>query len=135
MVAVRPVLDALDLLLPSIAMQMEAAARTAARSYEEEVRSALPHLRATRKRSVLKVPYFRNYLRGFGQGAAETIQEIRTEFIQAEGDALPRILAEQDVRAEEVYSREFPDTAGLRTERAATPTGSWRDRTPGGRWT
>ena len=118
MVAARPVLDALDLLLPSVAMQMEAAARTAARAYGEEVRSALPDLADTRKRSVLKVPYFRNYLRGFGQGAAETIQEIRAEFIQAEGDALPRILSEQDVRAEEVYSREFPDTAGLRTERA-----------------
>jgi hypothetical protein len=123
MVAARPVLDALDLLLPSIAMQMEAAARTALRVYGEEVRSALPGLADTRKRSVLKVPYFRNYLRGFGQGAAETIREIRAEFIQAEGDELPRILAEQDVRAEEVYSREFPDMAGLRKEQAGHTDG------------
>ena len=123
MVAARPVLDALDLLLPSIAMQMETAARTATRAYGEQVRSALPDLPDTRKRSVLKVPYFRNYLRGFGQGAAETIREIRAEFIKAEGDALPRILAEQDVRAEEVYSREFPDTAGLRKERAGHTDG------------
>jgi hypothetical protein len=123
MVAARPVLDALDLLLPSIAMQMEAAARTALRAYAEEVRSALPDLANARRRSVLKVPYFRNYLRGFGQGAAETIREIRAEFIQAERDALPRILAEQDVRAEEVYSREFPDTAGLRKERAGHTDG------------
>ncbi|HXL88817.1 MAG TPA: hypothetical protein VN969_07540 [Streptosporangiaceae bacterium] len=123
MVAARPVLDALDLLLPSVAMQMEAAARTAARAYGEEIRSALPDLPDARKRSVLKVPYFRNYLRGFGQGAAETIQEIRAEFIQAEGDALPRILAEQDVRAEEVYSREFPDTSGLRHEQAGHTDG------------
>ena len=119
MVAARPVLDALDLLLPSIAMQMEAAARTAARAYGEEVRSALPGMPDVRKRSVLKVPYFRNYLRGFGEGAADTVREIRAEFIQAGGGALPRILAEQDVRAEEVYSREFPDTAGLRKERAS----------------
>jgi hypothetical protein len=123
MVAARPVLDALDLLLPSIATQMEAAARTAARAYGEEVRSALPDLQDSRKRSVLKVPYFRNYLRGFGQGAAETIREIRAEFIKAEGDALPRILAEQDVRAEEVYSREFPDSAGLLKERAGHTNG------------
>ena len=119
MVAARPVLDALDLLLPSIAVQMEAAARTSARAYGEKVRSALPDLPGTRGRSVLKAPYFRNYLRGFGQGAAETIREIRAEFIRAEGNELLWVLAEQGVRAEEVYSREFPDTTGLRKERAS----------------
>jgi hypothetical protein len=118
MVAARPVLDALDLLLPAIALQMETAARTAARAYGQEVRSALPAMPDARRRSALTVPYFRNYLRGFGQGAAETIREIRAEFIQDCGADVVRILAEQDVRAEEVYSGEFPDTTGLRKERS-----------------
>ena len=119
MVATRPVLDTLDLLLPGIALQMESAARAAARAYAEEVRSALPQMTEGRKRSALKIPYFRNYLRGFGQGAAETIREIRAEYIQAEGDDLHRILAEQDVQADEVYSRTFPGTSELRKERVS----------------
>jgi hypothetical protein len=114
MVAARPVLDALDLLLPSVAVQMETAARAAARTYEEEVRSALPQMSALR---ACKVQYFRNYLRGFGLGLAETIREIRAEFIRAEGDDLPGILAEQSVRADEVYNRRFPDTTAMRKER------------------
>jgi hypothetical protein len=118
MVAARPVLDALDLLLPSIAVQMETAARTAAKAYGREVRSALPGMSAGQRRSTLKIPYFRNYLRGYGQGAAETIREIRAEYIQAEGDDLPRILAEQDIRAEQAYRRGFPDPTELRRERA-----------------
>ena len=118
MVAARPVLDALDLLLPIIALRMETAARVAARAYGLEVRSALPDMPVGRRRSALKIPYFRNYLRGFGQGAAETIREIRAEFIQAVGDDLRRILAEQDVRADQVYRRGFPEGVELRRERA-----------------
>jgi hypothetical protein len=114
MVAARPVLDALDLLLPSIAVQMEAAARTSARAYGEQVR---PELADMRTRTARKASYFRSYLRGFGQGAAETIRAVRAEFIRTEGHDMLRVLAEQDVRAEEVYSREFPDTTALRKER------------------
>jgi hypothetical protein len=117
MVAARPVLDALDLLLPSVAVQMESAARAAARAYGEEVRSALPQMPPARASRALDVPYFHNYLRGFGRGVAETIRVIRTEFIQAEGDDLPGILAEQNVRAEEVYNRRFPDATEMRKER------------------
>jgi hypothetical protein len=118
MVAARPVLDALDLLLPRVALQMETAARAAAKAYGQEVRSALPAMSVGQRRSALKIPYFRNYLRGFGQGVAETIREIRAEFIQAEGDHLRRILAEQDRRAEDAYRRGFPDPAELRKEQA-----------------
>lgn len=118
MVAARPVLDALDLLLPTIARQMEGAARTAAKAYGQEVRSALPQMPDSKQCSVLKIPYFRNYLRGFGQGVAGTIRDIRTAIIRTEGPELARILAEQDARAEDVYNRKFPRTRGLKKERA-----------------
>jgi hypothetical protein len=123
MVAARPVLDALDVLLPSIALRMETAARTAARVYGREVRSALPDMPDGRRCRALKAPYFRDYLRGFGQGVAETIREIRAEFITDHGADVVSILAEQDIRAEEVYSREFPDMAELRKERASHTEG------------
>jgi hypothetical protein len=119
MVAARPVLDALDLLLPSIAAQMEGAARSAAKAYGLQVRSALPQMPAGKQRNVLKIPYFRNYLRGYGQAVGDTVRDIRAEFIRAEGPELTQALAGQDARAEEVYSREFPDTRELRKERAS----------------
>jgi len=117
MVAARPVLDALDLLLPSIALQMETAARSAARAYGREVRSALPGMPDGRQRRALKVPYFRDYLRGFGQGVAEIIRGIRAEFITDHGADVVSILAEQ------AYSREFPDMAELRKERVSHTDG------------
>lgn len=119
MVAARPVLDALDLLLPSIALQMETHARAAARAYTRAVRASLPKMPARHWRNSLRVPYFRSYLRGFGQGAADTIREIRAEFINNEGnDLLLQVLAEQDVLAHEAYARRFAGTMAMRKERA-----------------
>jgi hypothetical protein len=135
MVAARPVLDALDLLLPSIAMQMEAAARTAARAYGEEVRSALPDLPDVRKRSVLRVPYFRNYLRGFGQGRPRPSKRSAPSSSRPKGTRScgfwrsrmsgPRRSTAKSSRIQPGYGRSGP----------ATSTGSWKGRTPGGRWT
>ncbi len=83
------------------------------------MRSALPQMPDSKQRNVLKIPYFRSYLRGFGQGAAETICGIRSGIIRAEGPELAQVLAEQNIRAEEAYNRKFPDTRRLRKERAS----------------
>jgi hypothetical protein len=123
MVAARPALDALEVLLPRIARQMEGAAHTAATAYGEEVRSALPQMPHGMRRGVLKVPYFRDFLRGYGKGVAETIRGIRTEFIQAGGPELTGILAEQDALAEKLYNQEFPDTRKLPQAQASHPNG------------
>jgi hypothetical protein len=119
MVAARPVLDVLDLLLPGIALQMESAARAAATAYAQEVRSADPQLPPAQLCSTRKVPYFRSYLCGFGWGAAESIREARAGLIQAGGSDLHQILIGQDLRAEEMYTREFPGSTGLRNDRAS----------------
>jgi hypothetical protein len=123
MVAVRPVLDALDILLPQIALQMEAAARTAAAAYGEQVRSALPRMPAGMRRRTLKIPYFRNYLRGYGTGVAGTVHGLRTEAIQAAGPVLVQVLGEEDALAETAYNRGFPGARTLRAERAGHPGG------------
>jgi hypothetical protein len=123
MVAARPVLDALEVLLPRVAHQMESAARAASKAYGEEVRSALPQMPHGMRRAVLKVPYFRDYLRGFGKGAGETIRGIRTEFIQAGGSELAGVLAGRDVLAEELYNQEFPDTRKLPRARVSHANG------------
>jgi hypothetical protein len=121
MVAARPVLDTLDLLLPRIAVQMESAARAAATAYAEDVLSADLELPPAQLRNARRVPYFRSYLCGFGWGAAERIRGIRAGLIQAGGADLHRTLTGQDRRAEEVYNREFPGSTstGLRNDRAS----------------
>jgi hypothetical protein len=116
MAAARPVLDALEILLPRIARQMEAAARAAAKAYGADVRSALPDMPCGARRGGLNVPYFRDYLRGYGKGIAENIRGIRGEAIQAGGPELARMLAAQDRLADEMYRAEFPDTQRLRPE-------------------
>jgi hypothetical protein len=131
MVAARPVLDALDLLLPSIAVQMETAARAAARTYGDPAWPALLKVPAGRQGGDLKVTYFRSYLRGFGQGAAQAVGEIRAQVLRAEGDELLRVLAEQDIRAAVTYGREFPDTSRLRQERAGHAVGFLEGRDAG----
>jgi hypothetical protein len=111
----QPVLDALDLLLPEAAAQMEAAGRAAASAYGNEVRAVLPGMRRAQRRQLFTVPYFRDYLRGWGTGAAQTVGGLRSQLIDAEGDGLAESLAVQQARAEQACSREFPDAALLRT--------------------
>jgi hypothetical protein len=123
MIAVRPVLDALEILLPQIALQMEATARTAATAYGEHVRSAHPQMPADMRRRTLKIPYFRNYLRGYGTGVAGTVHSLRAEAIQAAGPVLGQLLGEEDALAETAYNRGFPGARPLRPERAGHPGG------------
>jgi hypothetical protein len=118
MTAARPVLDALGLLLPSVAASMESAARAATRGYAEAVRDALPRMSGGERRQALVTPYFRAYLRGYGLGVAETVRVLRAEVIAGEGEALAGLLAEDEARAEEQFTREFPGRKTLREERS-----------------
>jgi len=79
----QPVLDALDLLLPKAAAEMEAAGRAAVGAYAEEVRAILPGMRRAQRRRLLTVPYFRDYLRGWGAGAAQAVAGLRSQLIAA----------------------------------------------------
>ena len=83
MTGTRPALDALEILLPSIAILMEQAARRAVKTYASQVRGAVPQMRMATSRRVLITPYFRDYLRGYGRGIAEQLQGMRTPAIGA----------------------------------------------------
>ncbi len=131
MVAVRPVLDALDLLLPMIARQMESASRASAREYAKEVRVALPQMQPPKRRATLTVPYFRAFLRGYGVGAAEAIRDQRSAIIAVEGAELTKILAAQEARAEETFDNKFPAARPLRKENTAHDTGFLAGRDAG----
>jgi hypothetical protein len=117
MTGTRPLLDALEILLPRVALQMERAARAAVNAYMSQVREALPQMDGARQRRVLVTPYFRSFLRGYGLAIAEKIRALRAEKLKAEGAELARILAADEVRVQEMLDREFPDRQLLRTER------------------
>ena len=117
MVATRPVLDALGILLSTVAVRMERAARAAVASYAQRVREALPQMAAAAQRRVLVTPFFREYLRGYGIGVAEKVRALRADTIAAGGAELAAILSQDQVRVEEVFSRDFPDRKPLRKER------------------
>jgi len=92
MTATRSVLDALEILLPSIAAQMEQAARDAVTGYATLARRATPELASKAQRRILVTQYFRAFLRGYGTAAAETISTRRTAVIRASGPELASIL-------------------------------------------
>jgi len=113
-IAPRPALDALEILLPSLALQMEREARRAARAYAASVREALPQVDTAALRRAPVTPYFREYLRGFGLGVSDQIRSLRTETMTAMGARLARILASHEIRVDETFNRKFPDQQPLR---------------------
>jgi hypothetical protein len=121
MTATRSVLDALEILLPSIAAQMEQAARDAVKGYVTLARRAMPELASKAQRRILVTPYFRAFLRGYGTAAAEVISSRRAAVIRASGPELGRILAADQARTNEAFRRDFPDRQQLRAEN----TGHW----------
>jgi len=96
---------------------MEQNARAAVKKYASLVCNALPQLSRKVQRRTLVMPYYRAFLRGYGQAVAETISALRTSKIQTGDPELSRILAADQARVEEAFSRDFPDRQPLRTER------------------
>lgn len=117
MTGTRPALDALEILLPKIAILMEQAARQAVAGYASQVHGAVPQMSLATSRRVLITPYFRDYLRGYGLGVAEQLQDVRTPAIKARGRALAEALAGDQIRVDEMFGRNFPDRKPLRPER------------------
>jgi hypothetical protein len=106
----QPVLDALDLLLPKVALGMEVASHASAGAHANEVRAAQPDMKQEQRRRQFATPYFREHLRGYGAGAAEAISGLRSRIVATAGAELAESLAVQESRAEEAYGREFPDS-------------------------
>jgi hypothetical protein len=119
MTGTRPALDALEILLPSVAILMEKAGRQAVKTYASQVHGAVPQMRLATSRRVLITPYFRDYLRGFGRGVAEQLHGMRTPAIRAGGQAMAEALADDQMRVDETFSSSFPDRKPLRPERGS----------------
>jgi hypothetical protein len=123
MTGIRPALDALSLVLPSIAVQMEQAARAAVKGYASLVGNALPQVSGKAQRRILVAPYFRAFLRGYGVAVAETIRTVRAKAIKAQGPELGRVLVTDQARVDEAFGRDFPDRQQLRAERTSHRVG------------
>jgi hypothetical protein len=98
-----PALDILEILLPDLAVRMEASAREAAGS--------LPKSGSARR------AYFRDYLRGYGYGAAEAIRAARSIMCKIYGPALGEPLAGSAAEVEREFTERFGTRKPLRSER------------------
>ena len=97
MTGTQPALEALELVLPALAVEMESAARDAAKRYTTS--------------------YFREYIRGFGAGTAETIRSVRANMISVEGAALARQVTADEARIQARFACESGEQKPLRPER------------------
>lgn len=104
-----PALDALEALLPDLAVRMETSARDAVSGYVGPG-SGSAH-RA----------YFRDYLRGYGYGAAEAIRAARSGMFEIHGPALGELLASAAAEVEREFTGRFGIQKPLRNERGGNP--------------
>lgn len=105
MTGTQPALEALELLLPALAAQMEREARAAGKGGT--------------------AAYFREYIRGFGTGAAETIRSTRTRMIETEGRMLAQRVDADKVRIDARFARESGARKSLRKERPGPRRAMW----------
>jgi hypothetical protein len=130
-VGTRAKLDALAILLPAVERRMEQAARTAVSGYAQCAREALPDMSDAARRRILVVPFYREYLRGFGLGAAEMIRAIRAEFVKTAGDELAAVMSVDEARIAAEFEAKFPDRQPLRPERTSHDAGRQAGLTAG----
>ncbi len=130
-VGTRAKLDALAILLPAIERRMEQAARTAVSGYVQCAREALPEMSAATQRRILVVPFYREYLRGFGIGVAEMIRALRAEFAKTAGDGLASFMSADEARIAAEFETKFPDRQPLRPERTSHDAGRQAGLTAG----
>lgn len=130
-VGTRAKLDALGILLPAVERRMEQAARTAVSGYAQCAQEALPEMSQATRRRILVVPFYREYLRGFGLGVAEMIHAIRAEFAKTTGDELAAIMSADEARIAEKFETKFPDRQLLRPERTSHDAGRQAGLTAG----
>jgi hypothetical protein len=108
--ATRPVLDALGALLPKLAVRMEQAARAATKDYGQRAGAASHGKRA------LLTAYFRDYLRGYGIGAADRVRGYRAQVLASEGAYLASRLADDAERVDAKFRQGIQGQGTLRQE-------------------
>ncbi|OLT29500.1 hypothetical protein BJF83_11455 [Nocardiopsis sp. CNR-923] len=134
-------LDALRMLLPSIAMQMEASARFMTSSHVSDIRELRNYTRSEleteRKR------YYRSFVRAYGRAVAERIREFRARLQQnaspnseggstgeaggdgsaSSGRGAALVLRDDIHRVNEEFHRQFPQLRKHRPERTHSAAG------------
>jgi hypothetical protein len=113
MTGTAPALEALEIFLPDLAVRMEASGREAVREY---VGSGPGAARRT---------YFRDYLRGYGHGAAEAIRAARSGMLETHASDLGEFLAVATVSVEREFIGRFGAQKPLRSERGGNVQ-AWR---------
>jgi hypothetical protein len=106
-----PALDALEALLPDLAIRMETSARDATIEHAGSLLGSRSARRA----------YFRDYLRGYGYGAAEAIRAARSGMFEIHGPALGELVAGAAVEVEREFAGRFGIQKRLRNERGGNP--------------
>jgi hypothetical protein len=136
----RSALDSLQMLLPSVSLQMEASARFCAREHVARLRE-----RRSSDRSALageRNRYYRSFVRAYGDAVAQRIVELRTRIAEesgapgGDGDSSPgqgedsapttgtEVVLRSDVdRVNEEFDRRFPDLRTTRGERTFSRDG------------
>ncbi|PPK63502.1 DUF2786 domain-containing protein [Actinokineospora auranticolor] len=124
-------IDTLKTLLPWIMAQAENSARLATPLHMSQMDTS--HL-TTANRNIIRRDYFRSYLKGYGQGAAEKIRATRTDLAEEVKNSPKALVLVRDAdRISAEFARRFPKTvkgrgskttaaghaAGVRAGRAA----------------
>jgi hypothetical protein len=119
-IGTQSALAALRILLPSLQMQMELAARTSTRAYGKRLREY--YWQSIAELRKLTSTYYRDYLRGYGQGVASKIEAARTGISEeATGTSTALVLASDTTRIHAEYTRQFPKLRKPRHEANPPP--------------
>jgi Protein of unknown function (DUF2786) len=133
MVGTQSSLAALRILLPSIELQMETAARAATRAYRKQLRAACSGQDSYERRTHAAA-FYRDYLRGYGYGVADKIRAMRSEITrEAAGTGIALVLARDAARIRAEFAREFPKLGRTRPERHRHPRAHAQGRAEGRR--
>ncbi len=133
MVGTQSSLAALRILLPSIELRMESAARAATRAYGKQLRAACSWQSRADRRTHASA-FYRDYLRGYGYGVADKIRAMCGEISrEAAGTGTALVLAADAARIRAEFAREFPRLGRTRAERHRHPGAQAQGREDGRR--
>ncbi len=133
MVGTRSSLAALRVLLPSIELQMEMAARAATRAYGKRLR-VMTSWQDPGDRRTYTTAFYRDYVRGYGYGVADKIEATRGQIVdEAAGTGTALVLAGDAARVQAEFTRQFPRLGKGRPEHHRHPGAMAAGRTAGRR--
>ena len=121
LVGTRSAVAAVQPLLPDLQQQIEAAARAATQTYTTRLRFITSWQYPVQRRTWIAT-YHRSYLRGYGYGIADTIENVCTTITgEAAGTGAAVLLTRDAARVQAVFACEFPDLRPTRPERHQHP--------------